>query len=235
MNLGTEESALSQNELKTILEADQYTGALDEVLLDLIEKSAGISAKFEDDNCYQITYTDSGFRVVFGNCILNSTENVNGELEVIYTAGTGSTSFTATYTDFFVGAIQLNGNRAVDISQSEGANIVLEVRSDMTVVLENGTVLTEKGSKALEIDLGASLSGATYSLIGDWTVSDGDTVYGVTISQPLIGNLQCEYVVSGLMDIDKNGLNIGVDFGDGTCDNLVTLIYPDGSNVSFEL
>jgi hypothetical protein len=87
----------------------------------------------------------------------------------------------------------------------------------------------------LEINLGESLGSTTYSLMGEWTVSDADTVYSISVTQPLMGNLKCEYVVSGLMDIDKNGLGIVVDFGDGTCDNQVTLIYPNGESESLEL
>ena len=31
------------------------------------------------------------------------------------------------------------------------------------------------------------------------------------------------------MSLNKNGLNVTVDFGDGTCDDLATLTYPDGT------
>ena len=31
-----------------------------------------------------------------------------------------------------------------------------------------------------------------------------------------------------LMDVSKNGLAMSVDFGDGTCDSEIAVIYPDG-------
>lgn len=235
MDLMSDGSELSQIELQTILEADAYTGLMDEVLIDLIEKNGPTPAKIADENCYQITYTESGFRAEFGNCVLNTTENVNGVLEVTYYENAGTTSFTVVYTSFFVGAAELNGTRTIGVSQSGGTQIDLAVQSDMTVVLPEGTVLTEKGSKVLQIQLGNSLGDTTYALSGSWTVSDGATTYEVDIRESLEGNLTCPYAVRGLMDIEKNGLEIGVDFGDGTCDNEVTLVYPNGAREILEL
>ena len=109
------------------------------------------------------------------------------------------------------------------------------IQSDMTVLLEDGTVLSENGTKNLVIQVGESIAGTTYMLSGDWTVTLGDTVYRVSADQPLTGNFQCTYLVSGLLDIRKNGLEIRVDFGDGSCDNRVTLIYTDGATEDLEL
>lgn len=228
-------SQLSQTELTTILEADQWTGALDEILLDLIEKNEGISAKFTDENCYEISYTDTGFRAVFGNCFLNATDKVSGVLEVTYSTNQEVTSFAANYSDFYVGSVQVNGNRNFTISQSQGINLILTVESEMTVVLEDGTTLMEKGIKNIEFLFGESLIETSYQLTGEWTVTKGDMRYSVSTTQPLLGNLQCQFLVSGLMDINKNGLEIGVDFGDGSCDSQVTLIYPNGSTEELEL
>ncbi len=235
MDLNSEGSELSKVELRTILETDAYTGLMDEVLMDLIEKNGPGTAKFADENCYEITYTDSGFRAEFGNCVLNTTENVNGVLEVTYAESAQNTSFTVTYTNFFVGAAQLSGTRTIGIRQSGDTRIDLAVQSDMTVVLPEGTVLTEKGSKVLQIQLGNSLGDTTYALSGSWTVSDGTATYEVDIRESLEGNLACPYAVRGLMDIEKNGLEIGVDFGDGTCDNEVILVYPNGARDILEL
>ena len=235
MDLMSDGAELTQFELRTILEADAYTGLMDEVLMDLIEKNGPTAAKIADQDCYEISYTESGFRAEFGNCVLNTTENVNGVLEVTYSESVGNTSFSVNYTGFFVGAVELSGTRTIEISHSGETNIDLVVQSDMTVKLPEGTVLTEKGSKALQIQLGTSLESTIYNLSGSWTVSDGSATYIVDIREPLEGNLACPYAVTGLMDIEKNGLEIGVDFGDGACDNEVTLAYPNGAREILEL
>lgn len=234
-DLMAENSQLSQTELSTILEADQWTGVLDEVLLDLYEKNTAAAAKFADDNCYEITYTETGFRVVFDNCILNTTDAVNGVLEVTYASNPEVTSFTVSYSEFFVGTVQLNGIRTITVSQEGDRSLLLSVSSEMTVVFEDGTTLTENGIKNLEFQFGESLGETSYSITGDWTVTNGNTIYSVSATEPLNGTLLCEYLVSGLMDIDKNGLELRVDFGDGSCDNLVTIIYPSGATEEIEL
>jgi hypothetical protein len=154
---------------------------------------------------------------------------------VVYSIGSQATSFTATYTDFFVGAIQLNGTRTLTLGEAGQAALSFQVRSDMTVLLEDGTLLSEKGTKTLEIQLGITLEGTTYSLSGTWSVSKGSTTYNVSTAQPLSGNLQCQWATGGLLALEKNGLEVGVDFGDGSCDNRVTVIYPDGTTQEKEL
>ncbi len=226
---------LSASELRTVIQADQWTGAMDEVLLDLFEKHTGPAAKLSDEGCYDITYTDSGFRAVFGNCVLNATDKVNGILEVVYTAGPEAPSFTATFTDFFVGAIQLTGKRTLTVEEAGASDLRFLVQSEMTVLLEDGTLLAEKGSKSLEVRIGATLEDTTYALSGSWTVSAEGTTYGVSTEEPLSGNLQCRWATSGLLALIKNGLEVRVDFGDGSCDNQVTLIYPNGATQEREL
>jgi hypothetical protein len=208
---------------------------MDKVLMALFEKNGSTPAKIADEDCYEINYTESGFRAEFGNCVLNTTENVNGVLEVTYSESMGNSSYSVKYTSFFIGAVELSGTRTIEISPSGEAHIDLVIQSDMTVVLPEGTVLTEKGTKALQIQLGTTLGSTTYDMSGNWTVSDGFATYAVDIREPLEGNLGCPYAVSGLMDIEKNGLEIGVDFGDGACDNEVTLVYPNGTREILEL
>jgi len=235
MDLMSDGAELTQTELRTILEADAYTGLMDEVVMDLIEKNGATPAKIANEDCYEINYTESGFRAEFGNCLLNTTENINGVLEVTYSESVGNTTFSVNYNGFFIGAAELIGTRIIEIRQSGETNIDLVVQSDMTVVLPEGTVLTEKGTKILQIKLGNTLGDTTYGLSGSWTVSDASATYVVDIREPLEGNLVCPYAVTGLMDIQKNGLEIGVDFGDGACDNEVTLVYPNGNQEVVEL
>lgn len=234
-DLAAVDNPISGSELRTILETDQWTGAMDEVLMDLFEKHSGPSAKFSDEGCYEVSYTDNGFRAVFGNCVLNTTDKVNGVLEVVYTSGPEVASFTVTFTDFLVGSAELNGSRTLTVNQFGATRLVFAVQTDMSVLMEDGTLLTESGIKNIEFLFGDSPGGTTYALSGTWTVSIGSTTYGVSVEQPLSGNLQCPWAGSGLMSLDKNGLDVGVDFGDGTCDNRVTIIYPDGATEEVEL
>ncbi|MEM9141675.1 MAG: hypothetical protein AAGA86_01725, partial [Bacteroidota bacterium] len=140
---------LTQTELRTILEIDDVSGTADTVISELFSNAGATSksAKTEDE-CYTAQYTDTGFTATFANCVLNGTDNVNGTLVVTYMAGEESNAFTATYTDFYVGSIKLNGTRTYTInSDAQASSISFAVTTDMTVVMEDGTSLVEKGTK----------------------------------------------------------------------------------------
>ena len=53
-DLMAENTRLSQTELTTLLATDQWTGAMDDVLMDLFEKHASVSAKFANADCYEV-------------------------------------------------------------------------------------------------------------------------------------------------------------------------------------
>ena len=228
-----EEARLSQADLQTLMETDQYTGAVDDILAELFQNGNGASGKFADDSCYQATYTETGFTVVFGNCVLNQTDEINGTLEVVY--NTGTASFTATYTGFFVGAAEVNGTRTFTLSESGQNGFSFSVESQMTVALADGRVIQESGVRTLDFQFGETLSEITFGISGSWEVSVDGTTYAVSVSSPLSGNLGCAYLVEGIMDISKNGLQVSVDFGDGSCDNTVTVIYPNGATEEVSL
>ena len=68
-----------------------------------------------------------------------------------------------------------------------------------------------------------------FSLSGSWTVvADGNT-YAVETLEDLEGNASCEYMTTGTMTVSKNGLAVTVDFGNGDCDDVATIIYPNGA------
>mgnify|MGYP000669292342 CR=1 FL=1 len=225
----SEDVTLSQVELKTILETDDVSGAVDTVLSDLYinNSSSGKSAKNND--CYSAEYSDTGYTVTFNNCVLNGSDNVNGTLVVTYNLENDTASYTATYEDFYVGEIKINGTRTYVLSGNSDENSVsFTVTSDMTLVLEDGEMVSENGIKTFAITFGDSLETTTFSIDGNWTlVADGNT-YKVNVTSALLGNLSCGYLTNGSMTIDKNGLSIGVNFGDGTCDDKAMVTYPNG-------
>lgn len=229
------DARLTQTDLKTVLETDQRTGAVDDILAELFSNGIGSSAKFTDDTCYRVSYTETGFTVVFENCLLNQTEMVNGTLEVVYNEGAGAAKFTATYKGFFVGMAEVNGTRTFTVSESGDNSYEFSVVSSMTVILADGRTLTESGTRTFQFQFGETLADISFSIRGNWEISEDDTLYTATVVSPLNGNLSCGYPVSGVVDISKNELQVSVDFGDGTCDNTITVIYPNGATENLSL
>ncbi len=222
------EQQLSSTELKKILQTDDAAGTVDTVLADLYMNDNS-SAKGSND-CYAAEYSDTGFTVVFENCVLNGTENVNGTLSVTYAAEEESATFTATYTGFYVGDIALNGTRSYTINGNGAQNSYsFSVTSNMTAAMADGSVISENGTKNFGITFGDSLETSTITLSGNWTVEIDGNTYSVEVNSDLEGNFACGYLTNGTMKVNKNGLEVSVDFGDGSCDDIVTVIYPNGA------
>ncbi|MCJ7468532.1 MAG: hypothetical protein MUO53_17775, partial [Maribacter sp.] len=106
-------------------------------------------------------------------------------------------------------------------------SISLTVTSNLLITLQDESVITESGTKAFGINFGNSLETTTYSIDGDWTVELKGNTYMVTVGSILEGNLACGYLTNGIMTVDKNGLYVTIDFGDGNCDDMATLRYPN--------
>lgn len=220
---------LSGTELQFIMEADKTSGALDSALADLYLNPEESTSKLASE-CYSAVYTETGYTATFNNCYLNGTENINGSLNVVYSNDAETATFTATYTDFYVGEIKLNGSRTFSLAgDMEGNSFTLEVSSAMEVILADETEIAETGSKTLVFTFGQTLASSTFEIDGNWTVIADGTTYSVAVTELLQGNFSCAHLVSGLMDISKNGLEVSVDFGDGGCDDLATVIYPNGA------
>lgn len=226
----TEENAeLTSTELKTILETDDVSGSVDTVLSDLYMNNSTSGKSVKSNDCYNAEYTDTGYTVTFNNCVLNGSDNVNGTLVVTYNLDNETASYTAVYEDFYVGEIKINGTRTYVLSGNSNENgVSFAVTSNMSLVLEDGSTVSENGTKTFGITFGDSLESTTFSIEGDWTLmADGNT-YKVSVISALQGNLNCAYLNTGNMTIDKNGLTIGVNFGDGTCDDIALVTYPNG-------
>lgn len=222
------EEELTSTELKAIMETDDAAGVVDTVLADLYMNDSN-SAKGANE-CYAAEYTDTGFTVVFENCVLNGSDNVNGTLAVTYAVGEESAMFTASYDAFYVGEIELNGTRSysVDGNETEGS-YSFSVTSDMEVTMPDGATIAENGTKTFGFTFGENLETTTFTIEGNWTVFHDGNTYAVEVTSVLEGNFGCGYLTSGNMDVNKNGLEVSVDFGDGSCDDIVTVSYPNGA------
>lgn len=220
-----DEVVLTQSELKAVLETDDITGGIDIALYDLYSNTES-TGKSTNNECYSAVYSDTGYVATFNNCVLNGTENVNGTLSVTYNQQGEEGSFTAVYDDFYVGTIKINGSRSYIFSaNSNESSVSFQVTSELTVEMEDGSIISDNGTKSFTLTFGES---TTYSIEGTWTVVYEGNTYNVTVNSELSSEVSCSYISSGDMNISKNGLSVNVDFGDGTCDDLAMLTYPNG-------
>lgn len=228
---------VTNTEVQTILETDQFSSAADGVITDIFEQgSAKQSSKNED--CYATTFTDTGFTVNFDNCTVeDGDEELNGVLTVTYKEGEESTAFMATYSDLSVGDYVINGTRSFTMNgNSENENVSFTIVSDMSIKLADGSVIEEAGTKTFEIVFDfENFANSALTIAGNWTVKADGHTYTVKVSSDLVANFGCDYVGKGVMALAKNGLEVVVDFGDGTCDDVADMTYPDGTKEEISL
>lgn len=222
------EVVLTQTDVKAVLETDDITGGIDIALFDLYNNGSS-TGKTLSNECYSAQYTDTGYIATFNNCVLNGTENINGTLTVTYDANSEEASFTASYVDFYVGEIKINGTRSYVFSANTESNTVsFEVTSELTVIMADGSTIADNGTRSFSLTFGDSAESTTYSIDGTWTVVYEGNTYNVTVNSPLTSSVTCGYIAEGDMTVSKNGLTVNVDFGDSTCDNVATVTYPNG-------
>jgi len=221
---------LTQAELNTILSIDEIAGIADDAIADLYNGNTAKSPVAKDNECYSAEYLESGFVATFNNCVLNGTDDINGTVTVSYATGEGSATFTATYEDFYVGTTQINGTRTYALASGSDENTgSFTVTSDMSVVFEDGGTISESGSKTLTIGYNETDQVLTMGISGEWTVETDEHTYAVKTIEDLEWNSSCAYLTKGSMLVSKSGLEVTVDFGDGSCDDKATLIYPNGA------
>ena len=226
-----QEQKVSSDEVVSILDIDSQSRVIDDVLTDLFQDGkSGKSSKMED--CFTAEYSDTGYTVTFDNCSVDGSENITGSLSVVYKIGEEETAFTATYTNISVNGIIINGTRSFNIvAGSEEGSFSFNIVSDMNIELADGSTIEESGSKNIELVLdGENFANSTLEIDGNWTVKADGNTYVVNITTPLTTNiLNCGYISAGEMSLNKNGLGVTVDFGDGTCDDVASVTYPDGT------
>lgn len=228
--------ALTEAEVQTILETEALAGVADNALAEIFAGNSASGKSARTTDCYIVDQTESGFTATFNNCVLNDTDQVNGTVTVTYAQGMESGAFTATYTNFLVGDIKLNGTRTLTITGSENlGTATLSALSDMTIEMADGQMIDLEGTRSIGISIGDSLDSIGFSVNGNWTVKIASDTYGVTITNTLKGSGACENFTEGVMKISKNGINLTVDFGDGTCDTLATVTYPNGATEEINL
>ena len=229
------DTTLTEAEVRTVLETDGVSGAADNIVRDIFNtEESGQSAK--NNSCYMTASSDTGFTVSFDNCVAE--ENgaaLNGGLTVTYGGSDAAFDYTITFDDLMVDGIALNGTRSFAFTGQDDNSIVYEVTSDMTVTMENKEVISEKGTKTFAFVFGEEFGTGKFTIDGDWTLQvDGDT-YRVAVEQLLETNFGCEYIGKGVMILNKNGLEVSLNFGEGDCDDVASLIYPDGTEVPYML
>lgn len=220
--------ALNAKDLQTVLETYTIIGAADNLLTSLFVQNGATGKSDSSNDCYTTQDTDTGYILTFVTCNLDG-QDVRGVIEVTYDLESEIPSFTATYSDFYINETKIDGSRVFLFDgETNGSNLTFSVTSDMDLVLADGTLATENGTRFFGFIIADSLADIAVTLNGDWNLTVGNDLYTAAITDTLETKLACDYISKGQLSFDKNGLTVLVDFGDGTCDSKASITYPNG-------
>jgi hypothetical protein len=143
---------------------------------------------------------------------------------------------TATFEDFFVDDVQLQGLRTIvnEGEDAEGNLIFSRKVQDGKVTFPNGKFTTWDSNYLLTQTAGGQtpniLSDNVFEVTGTASgINRNGNAFTATIDQPLLKNKSCLWVSSGLITLSVDSRTLTLDYGSGTCDNKATLTLPNGT------
>lgn len=187
-------------------------------------------------SCTEITIMPNGdggtIILDFGEgCQLNNGATVSGIINLDYGPFTaGSRTINYTFEDFsYNGNGVAGGGEIVRVIANQNGNPQSTVNESITVSFPNTDVTaTRDGLRIAEWVEGVG-SGTwadnVYHITGNWdTVFTNGFTRSGEVTETLVRELSCLYLVSGTLEIQQEGFTGAINWGDGECDNLATLI-----------
>lgn len=234
---------LTTEELLNIALADDLSSDVNDVLSD-DEAEGGFSGRSavsrkHHPDCAERTVEDTAdgkiVTIDFGTgCEGKRGKIFAGKIIIEYKESATEKSKTVSFENFSIDENTVQGVKSVvKIDANGNGNPEATHTVDMTITLTTGEVLTKKGTKIREKIEGADTDdrGDDVNLTsGSWeSVNKDGVVKNATITTNLRREWACKYIVSGVVEITKDGVTSTLDFGDGSCDNKATLTDANGN------
>ncbi len=106
------------------------------------------------------------------------------------------------------------------------------VTFDFHVIWPNGDAVTRQGTRMREWIEGYNTprrGDDVWLITGNWhAVHRNGTQLDARVITPLRREFACRYIVSGVLQVERNGETYSIDFGNGTCDDEAVLTLPNG-------
>jgi len=249
---------LSEEQTLAVVESETIEDELDNVIDDFfgaIEIEIGSKIETEDKSQGQregllscvtktvvLTATEKSVTLDFGEgCETPKEDVLKGiiKMDFEWNFAEGTVTILKSFEDFYFNDVLVEGSKTI-IKTRSNANEVPEsvVTFDMKLTWANGSFAERTGTRTRTFIEGFDTrpyADNVFSIVGNATTTliDG-TVISSEILEPLIRNMACRYIVSGVKTMIKEGKTYTLDFGDGECDNKATLTV-DGETTEIEL
>jgi len=247
-NSSIDDDALSQDlaSATTQTEIDGVSEAVDDIIdntsfdftSNTVEKGADSKTTEEQaflPDCVTITkvITSSSKKVIldYGDgCTTRNDNYLSGKImiEMNYSVAETSINIDYTFDDFYFNGKKIEGEvHKFKMRINENGNPEATINRDIKIIWEDGSFVSVKGERKREwvAGFGNDLWGDNVFLItGTWTITQKDgTVNTATVMEPLERNMACRFLVSGIIEIQKNDKKLLLNYGDGACDDLAVV------------
>ncbi len=241
---------ISDADAIAIVESDDISDDVNNVVDDFLMENEGMSSRPTADSktsedilpCVTktivITGTTKNVTLDFGDgCELPNGNVLKGIINMSYELNTDVASFTVTYgfENFYFNDISVEGeNSMVRTRSNDNGNPQSTITIDMKVTWPDGVYASRKGTKTREWIEGfatRTFGDNVFLITGNWNATfKNGTVVSANITTPLRREMACRFIVSGVVELQKNSSSGSLDFGDGSCDNVATFTNADGES-----
>ena len=200
------------------------------------------------DTCAEVTHdeTSQTITIDFGEGCSNGDDIVrSGQIIINYTdrRNVAGAVITTTFNDYFVNGNQVEGTRTLtNISDGTPNQRAFRVTVEGGVItFEDGTTRTFQGTRTRTHSLEETSRELTVTVEGSRSGTNrAGNSFSMTITEALVFKHSCRQVgvrvaIQGIRELVRNGETTQIDYGDGTCDNLVTVTRPDGTTETIEV
>lgn len=184
-----------------------------------------------------ITSTSKEKTIDFGDgCELPNGNVLSGIIYLSYLKDTDvpMNTLSMSLENFTFNGVAVEGSASVErVRSNENGNPQADASASFNATWPDGSTASFTGNRTREWieGYGSGFWGDNVFLISGsatYTGPLGNVFMKETIT-PLRRELACRFIVSGVLEISRNDANASLDFGDGSCDAVGILTYPDGS------
>ena len=188
-------------------------------------------------NCATITHdTTSTIRTItidFGptNCLCNDGRTRRGKILVSYTGRyrDAGSIHTITFDGYHVNDHHIMGSKTVTNAGLNAANqTYFTIVVNGLIVKSTGDSISWTSNRTRTWTQGESTIGNkmddVYEITGSASGTKGSNSYTMTIIQPLVKSLACNWISAGIIELQPSGKALRtINFGTGNCDNIATV------------
>jgi hypothetical protein len=187
-------------------------------------------------NCATVTHdtlsTPKTITIDFGaaNCLCNDGRYRRGKILVSYTGhyrDSGSVH-TITFDAYAVNDRQIMGSKTVtNMGHNSFGHPYFSIIVNGLIIKPTGDSITWNSNRTRVWTQGDSTQTRlddVYEITGSASGTKGSTNYTMTIIQPLVRHMDCNWISSGKIELQPSGKPLRtIDYGAGTCDNTATV------------